>query len=201
MNPAKTKFISTWGFGFILFMVASLVSLQSGLCALNLDEVSGGDVTLSEYDPTNLSLVIQIHATRLFTDYEHRGFFRIGLLPVPVAKQVQIALQSTACLTNALFMLQDWKHPALGARRMEFRDLQIFLLGENQPRLRATIAHVGKNGALELSGATVTDLAGKRISLPHATLQVTGKDAGRLFWNSNDRPQELFPLKIQTSNP
>jgi hypothetical protein len=170
-------------------------AFQSGHGAESLDAVSGQNLTLSEYSPNSLSPAIQIHAGRLFTDYEHRGFFRIGILPVPVAEDVQIQIQASACLTNALAMLQNWKHPAVGVRRMEIRDLQIFLLGENRPRLCAARAQIGKNGVLELSGASVTGLSGQRIPIAHGLLQVTGPDAGRLSWNTNNRIQQLFPLK------
>jgi hypothetical protein len=195
MKQPQGKFRGVPAVGFIIGAMLLWGGLQSSLGVVDLDAAAGRDLTFSEYNPTNLSLVVQIHAGRLFTDYERRGFFRIGLLPVPVAEKVQIQIQATECLTTALWMLQDWKHPATGFRRLEFRDLQISLLGEGRPRLCAAGARIGRNGALELSDVLVTGLSGQKISIARGILQVTGNETGRFSWKADDRPQQLFPFK------
>ncbi len=155
------------------------------------------DVTSCEYN--GLELVDQVHAARIFVDYERRGFFRIGLLPIPVAENVQIQIQSADCLTNALLALHSWNQPSAGLRRLELRNLEIRLIGEKQPRLCAAGARVGQDGALELSTVSVFNAAGQPTSIPKATLQVAGSAAGWLRWNVDGQPQDVF-LFNSTSN-
>ncbi len=94
--------------------------------ALGVVGTGANDFTTVEYD--GLSPVAQVHVNRMFIDYERRGFFRIGLLPIPVAENVQIQIQSADCLTNALFELHSWHQPSSRAtkifRRRWSADLQ-----------------------------------------------------------------------------
>ena len=174
----------------VLWMLLTPVVSVAGLAGTTANEV-----TLSEYDSKDLSLVFQVHAARIFTDYERRGFFRIGLLPIPVVEDIQIQIQSADCLTNALFALRSWNQPSVGVRRLELRNLEIKLFGEKQSRLRAVTARVGQNGTVELSTVSVFGIAGQQASIPKATLQIAGSSAGCLHWNFDGRSQELFVFK------
>jgi len=171
------------------------MSLTPVVSVAGLAGTTANEVTLSEYDSKDLSLVFQVHAARIFTDYERRGFFRIGLLPIPVAEDVQVQIQSADCLTNALFALRSWNQPSVGVRRLELRNLEIKLFGEKQSRLRAVTAHVGQKGTVELSTVSVFGIAGQQASIPKATLQIAGSSAGCLHWNFDGRSQELFMFK------
>jgi hypothetical protein len=171
------------------------MSLTPVVSVAGLAGTTANEITLSEYGSKDLSLVFQVHAARIFTDYERRGFFRIGLLPIPVAEDVQIQIQSADCLTNALFALRFWNQPSVGVRRLELRNLEIKLFGEKQSRLRAVTARVGQNGTVELSTVSVFGIAGQQASIPKATLQIAGSSAGCLHWNFDGRSQELFVFK------
>jgi hypothetical protein len=167
-----------------------------GAFDVNASELVGtgaNDVTMVEYD--GISPVAQVHAARMFIDYERHGFFRIGLLPIPVVENVQIQIQSADCLTNALFGLHSWNQPSVGASRLELRNLEIGLFGEKQPRLSAAVARVGQDGILELSAVSVFDATGRQTSIPKAALQAAGSSAGWLHWNFDGHPQELFLFK------
>lgn len=171
------------------------MSLTPVVSVAGLAGATANEITLSEYGSKDLSLVFQVHAARIFTDYERRGFFRIGLLPIPVAEDVQVQIQSADCLTNALFALRSWNQPSVGVRRLELRNLEIKLFGEKQSRLRAVTARVGQNGTVELSTVSVFGIAGQQASIPKATLQIAGSSAGCLHWNFDGRSQELFVFK------
>ena len=171
------------------------MSLIPVVSVAGLAGTTANEVTLSEYDSKDLSLVFQVHAARIFTDYERRGFFRIGLLPIPVVEDIQIQIQSADCLTNALFALRSWNQPSVGVRRLELRNLEIKLFGEKQSRLRAVTARVGQNDTVELSTVSVIGIAGQQASIPKATLQIAGSSAGCLHWNFDGRSQELFVFK------
>ncbi len=179
-----------------------LVFFTAAVCALSVSEADAGlagsaatEVTVSEYSSKNLSLIAQVHAACVFVDYEHWGFFRIGLLPVLVAENVQVKIQSAECLTNALADLRSWHQPASGCRQLELRNLEITMNGENQPRLRAAIARVGPDGAVKLSTVAVRNAAGQEVSLLKAALQISGPSAGRLCWNDGGQQKTLRILQ------
>jgi hypothetical protein len=155
--------------------------------------MSAKDVTTCEYDSKDSTLIVtQVHAARLFKDYELHGFFRIGLLPIPVAEDVQIVIRSAACLTNALSGLHFWNEPSLGVRRLELRNLEIKSFDERQPCLSARLARVGRDGTLELSNVTITNDTGGQTFIPKATLQLTTPSVGWVGWNSGGQPQGFF---------
>lgn len=155
--------------------------------------MSANDVTSYEYK--GLSPVVIIHAARIFTDYERHGFFRIGVLPIPVAENVQIQIQSADCLTNALFALHSWDDPSAGVKRLELRTIKIEVFGDKQPRLTAVSARIGQNGNLELSAVSLSNAAGPQVSIPKATLQIAGSSAGWLHWNCDGQSQDVFLFK------
>lgn len=171
------------------------LSFDSSLIAAGFVGASAEGVTLYEYSPKDLSLVAQVHAARIFTDYERKFFFRIGLLPLPVAENVQIEIQSAECLTNGLFALHDWNQTDAGIRRLELRNVEIKLIGEKQPRLSAAVARVGQDGVLELSAVSVFSVTGQQTSIPKAVLQIAGSSAGWLHWNFDGHPQDIFLFK------
>jgi hypothetical protein len=189
----KIRFLNLLKIYTVWAAVVLWVSLGPRANAAEFFGTGANDVTSVEYD--GLSPVAQVHVARMFTDYERRGFFRIGLLPIPVAENIQIQIQSADCLTNAMFALHSWNQPSFGARRLEMRNLEIRLFGEKQPRLSAASARVGQNGVLELSTVSVFNATGQQTSIPKAALQVAGPAAGWLRWNFDGHSQELFLFK------
>jgi hypothetical protein len=179
------------------FLTAFAVSVWC-LHAHEFGGITASNVTVTEYD--GLTPIVQIHATRIFTDYERHGFFRIGVLPVSVVENAHIEIQSVESLTNALLALHEWTRAA-AARRSEIRHIEIALGNEPQPRLTASRARVADNGMLELSNVLVAGPNGEEISAACGVLQVAGNVAGRLSLNINGRPEELFPLKSKDKTP
>lgn len=193
MKP-KTRFMVHFR---IWLLLACSVFGALEVNALGLAGTGANGLTSVEYD--GLTPVAQVHAGRLFVDYERHGFFRIGLLPFPAAENVQIQIRSADCLTNALFGLHSWNQPSVGARRLELRNLEIKMFGEKEPRLSAAVARVGQDGILELSTVSVLDAKGRQTSIPKAALQIAGSSAGWLRWNFDGQPQELFLFKPQST--
>jgi len=154
-------------------------------------------LTLTEYD--DVQPIVKIQAARIFVDHEKYGFFRLGLVPLAVVQGVHVQLESAGRLTNALACLNSWNLSARNLRRLEVRDLELSLLGEPEPRLRAATARANAAGAWELSHVSLPDgLAG---SISKATLQMTGPAAGRLRWRDGEKEAELFILKPLTATP
>ena len=119
---------------------------------------------------------MKIRVARIFADHEKYGYFRFGLMSLAVVQGVHIEIESACLLTNALVKLNSWNLSTGNLRRLELRDLQISLLGEKEPRLRAARARVGSSGNLELSSVSVAGVEAATIS--KATLQISGPVAG-----------------------
>lgn len=151
------------------------------------------DTTLTEYD--GLQLISRVHAARAFVDHEKWGFFRLGIFPIAVVEGVQVQILSAGCLTNALSDLNAWHPSASAVRRLEFRNLEISLLNEKEPRLRAAVARISPSGALELSNVSLAGDGGGPVSISKATLQISGPDSGRLNWHAAGKDDERFLFK------
>jgi hypothetical protein len=157
------------------------------------------DVTVTEYD--GIHFRASVHVTHVFVDHEKWGFFRVGLLPIAAVEGIQIQIPSASCLTNALSALNSLDLPSAGLRRLEYRDIQISLPGEKEPRLHAAIARVSPPGFMKLSNVSVAGDGGGTVSIPKATLQISGPGAGCLRWNDGGEEEELFVFKSLKNNP
>jgi hypothetical protein len=147
------------------------------------------DATLEKYQ--GLELVSRIHITRTYIDHEKWGFFKIALAPVQVVDGVNVQIHSADSLTNALAIINSGHISPAVQRHLELRNLQISLLGEKVPRLRADTASIVRPGVLQLSHVSVSN-GGEAISIPKATLQVSGLDCGCLRWNESGGQDQMF---------
>jgi hypothetical protein len=179
--------------GCVLLAVIAILSLQPGRTIAGLAVSEADDLTISEYPPHGgLEMTVDIHASRVFEDFQRWGFFRIGALPLLVAENVRITVQSEQYLTNAFADLDGWRPPGDRFRRFEVRNLEITIRGENQPLLRVASARIGAAGVVNLKAVAVRGLNGWQPVIPTATLQVSGPAAGWLSWNSGARRQQCF---------
>lgn len=184
-----------------VFLLAAMLSFQTRHAVAGLAGAQTDDLTISEYAPHGgLEMTVDIHASRVFQDFQRWGFFRIGALPLLVAENVRITVPSEQCLTNAFADLDGWRPPDSQFRRFELRNLEITMRGEDQPRLRAGSARIGSGGAVNLKNATVCGSDGWQPVIPAATLQVSGAAAGRLSWNSAGQRKECFILERNSNH-
>jgi hypothetical protein len=152
--------------------------------------------TLEKYQ--GLQLVSRIHITRTYVDHEKWGFFKIGLIPVQVVEGVNLQIHSEDSLTNALDVINSVHLSSAAQRHLELRKLEISLLGKNEPRLRADTASIVRPGVLQLSHVSVSN-GGETISIPRATLQVSGPDCGCLSWNEGGKQDQLLVFQTPKS--
>ncbi len=189
----------------VSFLISFLLMLWIGVSpaiaqgwSLN-SQANASNVVVTFYPEAGLQPVATVRASQLFRDYQRRGFFRIGLLPIPVAENVAIRIQSAEGLTNALPALQSCNRPSAGIRGLELRNLEIGLFGEQPPRLSAALARVGQGGTLELTKVSRFNAAGQPTSIATATLQVSGASAGWLRWKVAGQPQTAFLFQSTTN--
>jgi len=113
-------------------------------------------------------------------DYQRKGFFRIGLLPMAVAEEAVFELHRPDRIAESLEQCTR----CLGARssgRVELRDVQFVAFGSSTNRLVCGWARPGSDGRWELLGGVRFESAATKIEAACATLQVTGPKAGQLI--------------------
>jgi hypothetical protein len=154
-------------------------------------------VVISSYHPQTLALAGQARAGRVFIEFERRGFFRIGVLPVVVAQDVQVQLQSLSGLTNVFdgFRLSHQRQ-----RKLELRNLELTVFGDKHSRLHAATARLAADGAVELTGVSVHDPTGSEQSYPAARLHLTGAAAGTLYCVAAGGLKTLSVFNAQSDN-
>lgn len=137
----------------------------------------------------------RIHITRAYMDHERFGFFRLGLVLVPVVEGVQIQIRSAESLTNVLDSLESANGSSAKLRRLEFRNVEISLLSDRSPRLHAEKARLIAPNTLELSHVSLSSAAQGAVTISRATLQVSGPGCGLLSWNDKGNSRELPVFK------
>ncbi|HEV2329267.1 MAG TPA: hypothetical protein VGY56_10810 [Verrucomicrobiae bacterium] len=147
------------------------------------------DATMEAYH--GVQLAGRIHITRAYIDHKKFGFFRLGLAPVPVVDGVQIQVRSAESLTNVLQSLGSANLSSDKLRHLEFRNVEISLLNDKSPRLRADKARLIALNVLELSHVSISSALQGALTISRATLQVSGPDCGLLTWNDTGNPKEL----------
>lgn len=154
------------------------------------------DSTMEQYNGSQLAG--RVHITHTYMDHARFGFFKLGLAPVPVAEGVSIQISSAGSLTNVIGAFNSLDISSAKLKHLEFKDLQISLLSEQQPRLHADHARLVQPGVLELSHVSVTNPSQIAVTIRKATLQVDGADCGCLSWNNAGTPEQMLvflPIK------
>jgi hypothetical protein len=146
------------------------------------------DATMEDYH--GVQLASRIHITRAYIDHEKFGFFKIALAPVPVVEGVRMEIRSAGSLTNILQSLGSWNVSSANLRHLEFRNLEISLLSDQSPRLRAEKARLVQPNVLELSHVSLSSGPQGSLTISRATLQVSGPDCGLLNWNNAGNHEE-----------
>jgi hypothetical protein len=138
--------------------------------------------TQSMYCKSNIQCVASMRVDHLWKEFERKGFFRIGVLPMVVMKGVTFEIKQPALATNALTTLRSWTGRS-GASRLELRQVVILVDSELTNRLSVGCIHLGAEGQWELRDGVTLCAGSKEIHSPQGTLQVTGENTGRLVLN------------------
>jgi hypothetical protein len=128
------------------------------------------------------SAVVRIN--RLFTDYQRRGFFRIGLLPTLVADGVKVEVLDQTQVLDALESAHKWLKPAAVGKTLEWRQVEFVFPDAKRPRLEAAKVNPAADGAWRLTEGVTFRSGTNETRQAAAVLQVTGSRAGELQWGS-----------------
>jgi len=139
-----------------------------------------------------------VHLDKAYKDYESKGFFRIGVLPIGVMDGITFELHDPDAVTNSLARLHQWLGPK-GARRLELRRVSFLVSAPVTNRLDMGRAQVVADGKLALLDGVSFVSGTNQIQAPHGMLQVSGAQAGQLVLETTPPWTNHLFDRIETS--
>jgi hypothetical protein len=138
--------------------------------------------------------VAVLRVEKLFTDYQRKGFFRIGVLPLCVAEGVRLEVQQPEKAAAALASVRGHLRLAKGNVPAELRRLVLAVAGEPTVQLKAGRVRFGEAGCWLLDGGVACTEDTTVVEGARGTLQVTGESAGQLVLDTaaGQRTVRLF---------
>ena len=121
--------------------------------------------------------VVRIASAR--RDFQRRGYFRIGLLPMAVIEDVKVEIRHAEDVGDLLVQTRQGLGMMAHGRALEVRRIALSLAGESEPFLRAESVRFEDDGRWQLR-RVVLNTRNECIEAGRAWLQVTGPDAGQL---------------------
>src|ERR1019366_4949309 len=150
--------------------------------------LTGGVIDL--YGGADVRPVLRVRLDKVYTDYERKGFFRIGLLPIGVLEGVTFQVEHPDSVTNSLGQMYRWLG-GKSARRLELRRVTFLVLGAVTNRLEAGRGRVVAEGKLDLLDGVSFVSGTTQMRAGRARLQITGQQAGQIIleasppWTNN----------------
>ncbi|HWQ92615.1 MAG TPA: hypothetical protein VN673_13155 [Clostridia bacterium] len=132
------------------------------------------------FDGTQVSVLIKVD--RAYPDYQKRGFFRIGVLPIAVLEGVSAELCRPTMLSRDIELAAGW-FSEQERKRLIIRDL-IISAGSND-FVSALSARLVDNKRLRLTGNVRVFLSGVEHQAETAFLCMTGEKAGQVVFESS----------------
>ena len=129
-------------FAFWHACAQSAAGLLGGELALK-----GGVINLYSGAETEPATVVRLDQVR--KDYETKGFFRIGILPIGVMDGVTFELHHPESVTNSLAQLHQWLGPR-AAKSLELRRVKFVVSAPVTNRLETGRAQLAADGRLAL---------------------------------------------------
>jgi len=134
----------------------------------------------SFYSETEMTPSMVVRADRIYTDYQRKGFFRIGVLPIGVMEGVTFEVHRSQTVTNSLARLHEWLG-SQAAKRLEFRKVSFLTFAGGTNRLESGSARVISDGKWELLDGVRLISGTNQVEAARATLQVAGEKTGQLI--------------------
>ena len=137
---------------------------------------------------------------KIHTEYQRRGFFRIGLLPLVVMEGVKIDFRQANAASSALARLPKEMKPWAGSRMLELRDVKFAFRAEPKERLRAGKMRWLENGQWQLSNGVTIQMTPNEVQVQQALLQIAGPSAGTVAWGPPNASSSfnLFAFNLKT---
>ena len=128
---------------------------------------------------------------RIYTDYQRKGFFRIGLLPMVVADGVTFEFLQPGKIEETLSEMRAWLEPKATSKVLELRKVTFNFPSAFQRKLMAKRVRLLEQGRWQLFDGVTYQNATNLAYAPRALLQVTGKHAGWLTLESTNTVEAI----------
>jgi hypothetical protein len=159
-------------------------------------EVSNGMCLLYCGEGQRPAAMVRVSAVK--RDYETRGFFRLGVLPLEVAQGVVIEVYDRHSVAKCLSQCKRVLF-GRGAKRTEVRQLELLVVGTTTNRVTCARARLESPEQWVLLGAVTVESGRGSIVAERGHLHVTGERAGELnldlspprtLWLCNHEPTQ-----------
>jgi hypothetical protein len=140
------------------------------------------------YRQPDLKLSTVVRVEKACLDYEHNGFFHIGLLPVGALEGVTIEICDPGSAADSFEQMQRWLD-AGGGRRVELRQVK-FLFSTNS--LEAGTVRCGAGHRWELRDGVRLVSGGHETRAQRATFQISGREAGQVILRQTPQVTNSF---------
>ena len=138
-------------------------------------------LTLAVYGEAELQPVAILQAERVFNDYQRRGFFRIGVLPMLVFEGLKLEIPDPDRLSSALTNVsKKLIFKANTKKAVEGRDFLLSCGLAKAGWLRARRVRLENSQGWELQEGTFSDGDSAPVAFSRATLVATGPQAGEV---------------------
>jgi len=144
-----------------------------------------------------------LRADWIHRDFQRKGFFRIGVLPLAAVEGLEFQIRSAAVASNSFSQLgASLRGFAHESTVLEFRNATVVIGGPRTNRIEFGVAHVYNDGRWELARGVNVAFGDHHIQADSAVLQTVGPKSGRLNLRSvNPLSMNLFStgLSIQSA--
>ncbi|SPE60038.1 exported hypothetical protein [Verrucomicrobia bacterium] len=138
-----------------------------------------------------------LRADRIFSDYQRKGLFRIGVLPVLVLDGLIVELRDAARLTNALSEMSAQFALRPGAKKaVEGRRFTLFFAAKEDGRISAKLVRLESASEWRLKDGTVQQPGVAPLVYSEGTLTVAGAQAGEFFCQTTNGAVRLDLLSL-----
>jgi hypothetical protein len=143
------------------------------------------------YRDAETTPVAILWADRIYTDYERKGFYRIGVLPVSVMEGVALEICRPDEVVGSLPAISH-RFEEQFANRFEIRGLKLRIAPSPAACLEAGRARAGREGCLELLDGVRIIRGTNLFQAKAARVQLTGPDAGRVILKTTPPQTNLW---------
>jgi len=123
---------------------------------------------------------------RVYRDFQRRGFFRIGILPVVVGEDVSIEIREPDELEQIFTKTSTIIGSFAKSDAVELHRARLLFPGQETPLVEAGRMRLEKQERLRLSSRVTIHTATKRFETTKADFLVAGPQAGQLRWGSTN---------------
>ena len=138
-----------------------------------------------------------VRVDRAFLDYQHKGFFRIGFLPIGVLDGVTIEARDTTNPTTSLACLRRWLGSKAG-QRVEMRRVKFLI--SSTVTLEAGLARCGAGNRWDLLDGVRFVSGDGEVQAPRGTLELAGPRGAQVILETTPRTTNTFFASALTFN-